>query len=446
MGDSRGRGIAIALLLGVFFVLTTHPVFDGDLFWHIKTGEYIWNHGALPSEDPFTFTARGTQSGPERLRQEIILKGYWISQLAYYAVYAAFGIPGIVVFRALTALLILLVLWAWMRRLNVGFMTTVVFLVLVAVHFSYMGDRPQNLSTLLFVVTAALLDLYCCPGRPGSFPRPLLLLPPIFLLWSNAHGGFIAGVILAGIYAVGALARALRDASQRRFCAKILVLLAFSIALSLANPNTYRIYPFLLQEMREGVQALYVAEMMSPLKAAFVFGNVYVAYFIFLGTVCIALIGRIRHISPERALALLCFAILSLKATRAIWFFLMLAPVVSDEITRLLRGRFRLAMKGAAAVAILVALLSLWDSRQGILDFSVDRSFPAGATRFLNDTRPQGNLFNVPHWGGYVMLMAPEYRVFTDGRRLSDHIEYVQNAVMLAWGLPGGSTPAWGKY
>src|ERR1039457_5212 len=32
---------------------------DGDIGWHIRTGEYILDHGAVPKTDLFTFTKPG---------------------------------------------------------------------------------------------------------------------------------------------------------------------------------------------------------------------------------------------------------------------------------------------------------------------------------------------------------------------------------------------------
>jgi hypothetical protein len=45
------------------------------------------------------------------------------------------------------------------------------------------------------------------------------------------------------------------------------------------------------------------------------------------------------------------------------------------------------------------------------------RGFPKNAVEYLLEERPEGNLYNIYAWGGYIIWKAyPEYRVFIDGR------------------------------
>jgi hypothetical protein len=52
----------IALIPTVLAVLlaTLGPITSGDLWWHLRTGEWILSSGSLPSTDPFSHTAGDT--------------------------------------------------------------------------------------------------------------------------------------------------------------------------------------------------------------------------------------------------------------------------------------------------------------------------------------------------------------------------------------------------
>ena len=42
--------------------------------------------------------------------------------------------------------------------------------------------------------------------------------------------------------------------------------------------------------------------------------------------------------------------------------------------------------------------------------------YPVGAVNFIREKRPEGNIFSVFYWGGYLIDRLPEKKVFVDGR------------------------------
>ncbi len=42
--------------------------------------------------------------------------------------------------------------------------------------------------------------------------------------------------------------------------------------------------------------------------------------------------------------------------------------------------------------------------------------FPVDAVAYLNAEQPDGQMFNNYNWGGYLMMNAPQYPVYIDGR------------------------------
>jgi hypothetical protein len=44
----------IAILLAIGFTLAPNTISDPDLWWHLRTGEWILQNASLPSADPFS--------------------------------------------------------------------------------------------------------------------------------------------------------------------------------------------------------------------------------------------------------------------------------------------------------------------------------------------------------------------------------------------------------
>ncbi len=72
------RLVFAILFLWTLFAIDLH---DPDYYWHLKAGEYILTHGALPSVDPFSYTFHGE---PWVLHE-------WLFQVVLYAVFDWLG-------------------------------------------------------------------------------------------------------------------------------------------------------------------------------------------------------------------------------------------------------------------------------------------------------------------------------------------------------------------
>src|ERR1043166_4216252 len=92
------------LLLAAFVLLGwfSTEAKDSDAWWHLKTGEYIWQQHKLPVPDPFAWTTYlngPAYTGEDKVR-DFNLTHEWLAQIVLYLAYAAGGIPGLILFRA----------------------------------------------------------------------------------------------------------------------------------------------------------------------------------------------------------------------------------------------------------------------------------------------------------------------------------------------------------
>jgi hypothetical protein len=244
--------VATLFLACIFVVLNYVPLWHTDVWGHLKFGQWIWQHGTLPRGDPFCPYAE--PSSPSI--------GYcWLSQVGFYAVYhlgAMLGGAeswrrmegGVELLRfayALLTTLRLLVLLAAFRRLTSSLPLACAGVAIVLVsNLSNIGIfRPQVVGEFLYACLLLALS-----GEVIS-RRAAIVVPVLLILWANAHGSFVIGLmLLAGCLAgrVVEIGLASQDWSLRHAWADLRVrrllrtLGAGSVAIALVNPAGPRIF------------------------------------------------------------------------------------------------------------------------------------------------------------------------------------------------------------
>ncbi|HTU42895.1 MAG TPA: hypothetical protein VMF10_14400, partial [Candidatus Aquilonibacter sp.] len=53
------RNTFLAVLFLGLFAMAARDATDPDLWWHLATGRFIVQHGAVPHADPFSYTSAG---------------------------------------------------------------------------------------------------------------------------------------------------------------------------------------------------------------------------------------------------------------------------------------------------------------------------------------------------------------------------------------------------
>ncbi|MBK7178833.1 MAG: hypothetical protein IPH82_16920 [Chloroflexi bacterium] len=131
------KRLFVALFLLALFTIAVRETLDPDMWWHLRTGEYILQAG-IPRHDVFSFTV----PDHEWLTHE------WLSQVFMWSVYRVGGLPGLmVVFALLTAVSFFLV-----YRVSAGRPYLAAFVVLLGAFASAIvwGVRPQIFNTLFY--------------------------------------------------------------------------------------------------------------------------------------------------------------------------------------------------------------------------------------------------------------------------------------------------------
>src|SRR3990172_9211435 len=160
--------VTLLYLLPAFQALLA--VEDPDLWWHLRTGQWIIEHGQVPFQDPFSVYGAGKPW----------IAYSWLFEILIYRVFRAFGLVGIVWFTVVMSLLIALAIHQLIRRAAFPFLLEVILVAICLASLKpSLSPRPW-----LFSILFLALELWILFGiRGGWKPWVLFLLPPLFLFW-----------------------------------------------------------------------------------------------------------------------------------------------------------------------------------------------------------------------------------------------------------------------
>ncbi len=421
--------LQLAVLFAVFGALPVVREVDPDFWWHLRTGELIFDSG-IPRHDVFSWTAAGRPWVAHE----------WLSEAIIYAVESAFGYIGNIVLFDATAIGALVLMYALARRAGAGTRLLVLLMLMSVVMLAYaIAVRPQLFSWLFFAIFVFLLE------RDSQGQRaPAWLLPTLMAVWVNLHLGFVYGLVLVALW-VAALAYArLRDASVD--LKRPLLIGSACVLATLLNPHgpDILLYPYRYIEDRHSLTLISEWQRPSPL-------NPLLSPF-FVG---IALIGW-SVISKHRPGPFLCMVSVvviasALQTTRNLpYIALVLLPVVGPTIGRKWRaaskdndaGASMSVSKAAVMAGVLVCILGLLATQLGkslSLSDPSPSGYPVAGAAYLRVNLGERRLYNEYTWGGYLIYaLYPDVPLFIDGRS-----DFYRSRIMDDYAVIGRLDPGW---
>ena len=439
--------LLVAILFVAIFAMAVRQPADTDTWWHLKSGQFMWESGQVLRTDPFSHTVAG---------QPWINHG-WLVQLLLWPVYGALGLAGLALLLAtiVTGSMILVYRQCEGKPFVAAFAT-----LLAAVASSVIWSiRPQIVSLLLASLTAYLLAGY---KRSGD-SRWLWPLPLVVVLWVNCHGGFVIAFILMGCYLVGEILNQFANKTPPDLKLRPLVVaIVVCIPAVLLNPNTAQMIPYAFQTVSIGPLQNFIQEWAVP-----DFHNLQFHPFIWLLLLLIAALGLSRRRADWTDLALVgIFGYMGLLAVRnTALFALVAAPVLARHALAALNDLAlipRLSWLGAlthtrpparlrrpqAVLNLLLLVLVLVAAGAKV---SVDlvrlrdpkvwgQGLPLQAAEYLRNHEMPGQMFNTYNWGGYLIWsLHPDKPVFVDGRTdlYALNSQVLEDYVKLHWTYPG---------
>jgi hypothetical protein len=405
----------VALGLTAARLIASFPGVDPDLWGHMAIGRETIRLGWPPREDPFSYVPT----------HRPFVYHEWLSGVTFFSILMKTGGWSLKALTVALGLLALTVAAMTARRLGASPAATfvVVLISLPSFHVGYTTIRPQAFTFLLFAVVLAVLVEFD-RGRP----RVLLLLPPLFLLWANLHGGFVAGLGAILLFAV-----ALGLTGRRPW--KLLAAGGAALIATLANPYGLEYWRYLARALfmarpaigewmptyyrllhprywDTGVlewDALRVIFVVAALLAVLAARSRYWPGVLVLAVTSYLGLRHMKHL-PLAAIAGVMFAPVHLRS--------LMDRVLGTVGPWLGRARALGASLAAGALALLVGLLTvdlaLWTPWEPIVSAL---GYPVHAVDFLRVNDVAGNLATPFNWGEYVLWkLHPSVKVSFDGR------------------------------
>lgn len=218
------------LLLSFFIVERLATVnADPDLWGFLAFGRLFWHGSGFPYRDVFSFLPT----------LDLWVYHEWLTGVLFYPVYQAFGAAGLQFLKYLFGLAALGLVYLTSRERGGLPLASVLFIILIMRGFIYYGYSPvraQIFTYFFFALTLYLLET----SRQDQTWRRLWVLIPIQVLWCNLHGGFLAGLGLVALYAVG-------EALSRRPFRPYLGILVLAGLATLINPYGMQYWYYLVK-------------------------------------------------------------------------------------------------------------------------------------------------------------------------------------------------------
>jgi hypothetical protein len=430
--------------IGIFLVLwlvllvggRTRFFRDPGTFWHTVVGEQMLSTGALIYHDTFSFTFAGQPWSPHQ----------WLGECLMALVHRLGQLDALLLVTAT----ILACLYTWLagRFLRGGLHWSLAALataLALGVSSSHFHIRPHIGTIVLTGTTLAfLMDFEA--GRIGL--RRLFWLVPIYVLWSNIHGGMLGGLGTMAIVLAGwGIARAVSLESPLTNFRQLLSLGALAVACALTmfvNPYGVRL-PQIWREIMDSPILPQIIQEHAPLNLTRPDGIMVVLFF---GLYLAVLAGvPPRRVRVTWLVPVIWFYLACTRVRHAPLFAITAGLAMADAFphshwaARLVRAGSDLFQMpkapdqapvrwvgGWAVVPTTLVLIALFLQAARIEAPLVGRGWarlepaywPVDVLPFLqacqNQSGPPTPIFNEYLFGRFLIYQTPRVRVFVDDR------------------------------
>jgi hypothetical protein len=401
---------------------------EPDIYWMLRTAEWMVENGSVVSEDLFSFTNYGIPW----------INVKWLFEVILYGVERIGGPELTPVLQCLVYGLVFYFLEKRIKLLSIAeenrnyltLLTFILFLVtLVAIEFRMLG-RPEMTSHLLMVVYLFLYEKY--RKQKSSILWGLI---PLQIFWTNMHEAFGMGMVIILGFLFGEIYELIlhrKQADKRLILISVLSILAIAI-----NPRGIQLILHPLEIFLQVGSNKYTNELLGFQNPLYWQKEAYLMLF-FFGLSAIPLLIQLK-IDGFKALIkshgagwlglYVLFFYLTLTAYRNIPFFVLFTTPFL--VQTLFRKRVLAQKVKSVSTIVLVVLILLYaaivsnnyyeiTNSRDTYGLVVDKDKnPTGVADFMNELNVDGIGFSDYLTSSYLMWeLRPDFKTFIDLRDL----------------------------
>ena len=403
--------LLVILFALVVFLAIPKNIADPDIGWHLRNAQIQLHTHAFLRQDLYSFTTHS-----KLWMDHSWMDHEWLSEILFYLGWRAFGPRGIflVTVVAIETILLGILGLAYLQSRSVKAAFVISFLAIFLAGVSF-GPRTLLFGWIFLVLELALLASF----RQGK--DFLWALPFVFLLWVNAHGSWIIGLVLLALFALsssvegrwGSIEAIRWSRPQARKLAWVSLLSTLAI---FVNPYGWRLalYPFDMAFHQKlniaNVDEWRSLDFHSP-RGKIVLATLAVA-------ILLQLVRRRRWMLHE-VLFLLVGTYAALTYSRFLFLAaILVVPLLAEDLSQWMpyyADRDKPWLNAAIILGSVVAVICLFPTNRQLNDRG-SRLYPDAALTYLQNFHPRGNVFNDYLWGGYMIWNVRQVPVFIDSR------------------------------
>jgi hypothetical protein len=446
-------GPIVFLAVWGFFMLAgqTRLFMDPGTQWHTRVGERILQHG-FTTDEPFSFTFSSQRWIPHQ----------WLGEAAM-AILDRIG--GFDLFLAGTAAsFAALFAWLTLRLARTGLNPAVCIMIMMlglASAALHAHIRPMLITPFALVITyTAFLDF-----EAARIPRSRLFwLIPLYLIWTNVHGGMLGGLASMILVTTGwivwhrlGLNAPIKSARQSLFIIAIIISCSMTAVVTPYGTGIVRVWLKILNQPN-------LAHLIEEHKPLDVHDPLTWPLLILAAVYLLVLAGvRFRPSSPAWLLPVFwlmqsithirhapLFALTAIVAIAAMWPYTRWAERLAKSRPDLYDPAHPLPgpSRWSIILALMIMVLGAAAWPKPVIDTNRPQSFrhldpktwPVDLHQSLKDCEPQSadrnNIFNDCVFGGFLIYHYPGYKIFIDDRAelygeafLSDYVMADANVI-----------------
>lgn len=415
----------VVILAGFAFYTSLVPLPPNDFWWHLKIGEIIHIQNLIPDTNMFSWALPADYP---------FVYGAWLAEYLFYSLHQFAGLEVLIFLRNIIAVITFgLVGIEAQARSGSWRISALVTAITGLMVLNNLPIRPQIWSWIPYVLYLILLRRF---NQRKINKWWLALLPMIMVFWVNAHGAFILGLVLIGVFFISTFLQRRGELTTKESIREIGWIGSIGILTTFAtvvNPRFIGIFSYVLDLMTDAPSQRLVEEWQSPTPT----GISNIVFYLSILLLITLLSYSQYKLKAIDILLIVPFLWLAWSGQRyVIWYAIISTPMIAELIGNLsIKIRTPVANKlwkntiMGAFIFLPVVLVQPWfverlplpESYQELVLHETDEGplisvdTPIAAVDYLR-SYPGGRLFNEMGYGSYMIWSLPEQKVFVDPR------------------------------
>lgn len=397
--------ILILCVLNIKFLSYLVP--DPDLFARLAVGKLIEQTGAVPLQDPFSFSPT----------KSIWMDHEWLSGVFFYQVYQWGGELGLILFKYLMVAATVAVLlrtqifssgqnkrvsWAW------------ALITLIPCSYLWISSVRCQVFTYLFI---SILFYLLISTEKKQRSVQLWFIPPLFSIWTQLHGGFVLGLLLFSLWMIWSIYR-------KSFTWMLGIVFILTIAATFISP--YGGVAFWLNIIEALSMSRPNIDEWGPISI--------VSYEGAIALLILLIFLTCRQFEPRGLSFVILGFVLGFIHYRLIALFYFFALIFggAPRIGTSVKMSVRATTVVASFSVIFSAVLMIFNLITQQLRFDYSR-YPVTALKWLKENKKEGRLLVDFTLGSYALWeLYPNFLVSIDGRYEEVYEEKTVQTAMVA--------------